>query len=253
MEEVDEAAGIAKKHWLNLTTEQFLTTGYSSNQVFVINAEEANFYETGTDLIPFRRSDSASGPTASPIPFASPLITPIVIPVSTPVPPSTNTPTPTPSPTPDDIPPRITFLQYGSQVSWPDPDYQKRGYGAAQLFCFNCVVIGSDESVRTQIEYFELTPELRAQLDAIGCNSGCDVNSMQQVIAYYVAQPGVVQTLDLDNLNNWHSWEYITALKLNTIYYFRVQVTDGAGNVTRQIFSFPWKWSTGQFLRIKLN
>ena len=51
LEEVDEASGRAIKHHLNLTAEQYINKGYSWNQVFIVNQEEKDYYETGNDLV----------------------------------------------------------------------------------------------------------------------------------------------------------------------------------------------------------
>jgi len=50
LQEVDEANGKAIKHHLNLTSQQFVDKGYSWNQVFIVNARERDYYETGSDL-----------------------------------------------------------------------------------------------------------------------------------------------------------------------------------------------------------
>ena len=38
------------KHWLNMTAEEFVTEGYSWNQVFVVNATEGAYYTVGSEL-----------------------------------------------------------------------------------------------------------------------------------------------------------------------------------------------------------
>jgi len=50
LEEVDEAQGIAIKHHLNMTAQQFIAKGYKWEQVFVVNPEERDYYQTGDDI-----------------------------------------------------------------------------------------------------------------------------------------------------------------------------------------------------------
>lgn len=50
LEEVDEAKGKAIKHHLEMTAAQFVAKGYNWNQVFVVNAQERDYYETGAAL-----------------------------------------------------------------------------------------------------------------------------------------------------------------------------------------------------------
>lgn len=50
LEEVNEAAGIATKHHIEMTPEQFLAEGYVWNQVFIVNDQERDYYETGAPL-----------------------------------------------------------------------------------------------------------------------------------------------------------------------------------------------------------
>ena len=38
-----------KKHWLDITVEEFLNLGYSWDEVYVINWEEWRWYETGEE------------------------------------------------------------------------------------------------------------------------------------------------------------------------------------------------------------
>lgn len=38
------------KHWLNMTWEQFIASGYSADQVFTVNNAEKNYYTTGSEL-----------------------------------------------------------------------------------------------------------------------------------------------------------------------------------------------------------
>jgi len=49
LEEVDEVSGIAVKHHLNMTAQRFTEKGYNWNQIFVVNEEERDYYETGAD------------------------------------------------------------------------------------------------------------------------------------------------------------------------------------------------------------
>ena len=51
MNEIDEAAGVAQKRWVNMSGEEFITEGYDWAQIFTINNEEANFYSTGSDIL----------------------------------------------------------------------------------------------------------------------------------------------------------------------------------------------------------
>ncbi|MDD5230692.1 MAG: hypothetical protein PHC43_05140, partial [Candidatus Marinimicrobia bacterium] len=39
------------KHHLNMTAEQFVASGYSWDQIFIINEKEGNYYQTGADLV----------------------------------------------------------------------------------------------------------------------------------------------------------------------------------------------------------
>ncbi len=50
LEEVNEAAGNAIKHWLDMTPAEFVAAGYSWDQVFVVNPEERDYYATGDPL-----------------------------------------------------------------------------------------------------------------------------------------------------------------------------------------------------------
>ncbi len=50
LEEVNEAQGIAIKHHLNMTAQQFITKGYKWEQVFVVNPEERDYYQTGDNI-----------------------------------------------------------------------------------------------------------------------------------------------------------------------------------------------------------
>jgi len=40
------------KHWLNMTAAEFVTEGYSWNQVFIVNATEGAYYTVGSELTP---------------------------------------------------------------------------------------------------------------------------------------------------------------------------------------------------------
>lgn len=50
LEEIDEAAGKAIKHWLDMTAEQFVAKGYSWEQVFIVNSVERDYYATGAEM-----------------------------------------------------------------------------------------------------------------------------------------------------------------------------------------------------------
>ncbi len=50
LEEVNEAAGVAIKHWLDMTPERFLGAGYKWQQVFTVNEKERDYYETGNPI-----------------------------------------------------------------------------------------------------------------------------------------------------------------------------------------------------------
>ncbi len=52
LEEKDEINGIAIKHHINMTPIQFTTKGYSWSQIFIVNPEERDYYQTGADLVP---------------------------------------------------------------------------------------------------------------------------------------------------------------------------------------------------------
>lgn len=51
LEEVDEVQGMAVKHHLNMTSEQYTGKGYSWNQIFIVNDQERDYYQTGNDLV----------------------------------------------------------------------------------------------------------------------------------------------------------------------------------------------------------
>ena len=50
LEEIDEEGGIAIKRHIEMTSEQFTARGYDWNQVFVVNATERDYYETGSPI-----------------------------------------------------------------------------------------------------------------------------------------------------------------------------------------------------------
>jgi len=50
LEEVDEAAGVAIKRWLDMTPEKFLELGYKWQQVFIVNETERDYYQTGDPI-----------------------------------------------------------------------------------------------------------------------------------------------------------------------------------------------------------
>jgi len=50
LEEIDEVNGIAVKHHIEMTPEQFTLSAYDWNQVFVINSQERDYYTTGTPI-----------------------------------------------------------------------------------------------------------------------------------------------------------------------------------------------------------
>jgi hypothetical protein len=50
LEEVNEAAGSAIKHWLDMTPAEFTAKGYNWNQVFIVNAVEKDYYSTGDPM-----------------------------------------------------------------------------------------------------------------------------------------------------------------------------------------------------------
>ncbi|MEA1936500.1 MAG: hypothetical protein U9N04_00070 [Patescibacteria group bacterium] len=51
LEEVDEVKEIARKRHLKMTSGQFLSKGYHWEQVFIVSAQERDFYQTGEDMI----------------------------------------------------------------------------------------------------------------------------------------------------------------------------------------------------------
>jgi len=51
LEEIDEVQGIAIKHHLNMAAQQFTNKGYSWGQVFIVNQQEKDYYQTGSDII----------------------------------------------------------------------------------------------------------------------------------------------------------------------------------------------------------
>jgi len=52
LEEINEAAGNAAKHWLDMTAQEFVDDGYSWDGVFVVNATEKDYYSTGDPIGP---------------------------------------------------------------------------------------------------------------------------------------------------------------------------------------------------------
>ncbi|MFC1700939.1 hypothetical protein ACFLZ0_02280, partial [Patescibacteria group bacterium] len=50
LEEVDEVKGKAIKHHLDMTPKQYISKGYDWNQIFIVNEEERDYYETGENL-----------------------------------------------------------------------------------------------------------------------------------------------------------------------------------------------------------
>jgi len=50
LEEVDEIRGIAIKRHVNMTAQRFTNKGYCWDQVFIVNSEERDYYQTGNDL-----------------------------------------------------------------------------------------------------------------------------------------------------------------------------------------------------------
>jgi len=50
LEEVDEVRGIAIKRHVNMTAQRFINKGYCWDQVFIVNPEERDYYQTGNDL-----------------------------------------------------------------------------------------------------------------------------------------------------------------------------------------------------------
>lgn len=50
LEEVDEAAGLANKRWLNFSASEFLLRGYDALQIFNINVVERDFYQDGLPI-----------------------------------------------------------------------------------------------------------------------------------------------------------------------------------------------------------
>jgi hypothetical protein len=49
--EINEAKGIATKHHLNMTAQDFLPRGYKWEQVFTINVEEMEYYGKSEDVL----------------------------------------------------------------------------------------------------------------------------------------------------------------------------------------------------------
>jgi len=50
VEEVDEASGIAVKHHIEMTSEQFILSAYDWAQIFIINSEERDYYAIGSPI-----------------------------------------------------------------------------------------------------------------------------------------------------------------------------------------------------------
>ena len=48
---VYDVNGDKTKHWLNMTTDQFLATGRTPGMIYTVNADELNFYTAGADVI----------------------------------------------------------------------------------------------------------------------------------------------------------------------------------------------------------
>lgn len=51
LEEIDEAAGLANKRWLNFSAEEFASRGYVPEQIFEINPVERDFYQEGDPIL----------------------------------------------------------------------------------------------------------------------------------------------------------------------------------------------------------
>ncbi|MCL4427167.1 glycosyl hydrolase family 18 protein [Patescibacteria group bacterium] len=47
----ENANGTASKQWLDMTTAQFLACGYSPNQIFTVNQQEADYYPTAGSML----------------------------------------------------------------------------------------------------------------------------------------------------------------------------------------------------------
>ena len=50
LEEVNEVQGSATKHWLDTSVERFTALGYNWSQVFIVNAQERDYYQTGSAI-----------------------------------------------------------------------------------------------------------------------------------------------------------------------------------------------------------
>lgn len=48
--ETDEARGLATKRWLDMSPDRFAQLGYNWNQVFIVNAQERDYYATGSAI-----------------------------------------------------------------------------------------------------------------------------------------------------------------------------------------------------------
>lgn len=120
-----------KKHHFNMKPAEFIASGYSWNQIFVINEKEGNYYVWDSDIAyksPITPSSTptpvltstptpVSTPIPTPIPTPTPVFPPIPTPTPTLTPTSISTPTPTPTPTPVPTP---TPFQSGPPASWPE-------------------------------------------------------------------------------------------------------------------------------------
>jgi len=51
LEEVDEIQGVAIKHHIDMSAQQFEDKGYSWQQIFIVNPEERDYYQTGENLV----------------------------------------------------------------------------------------------------------------------------------------------------------------------------------------------------------
>jgi hypothetical protein len=51
LEEISEVTGLAIKHHINLTASQFEAKGYKWGQIFIVNTQEKDYYQTGGDYI----------------------------------------------------------------------------------------------------------------------------------------------------------------------------------------------------------
>ena len=51
LEEINEVTGMAIKHHINMTASQYETKGYKWGQIFIVNSQERDYYQTGGDYI----------------------------------------------------------------------------------------------------------------------------------------------------------------------------------------------------------